>query len=295
MRRIAVDLGGKAVVLCDVAETPTEQARGLQGRPVLFAGEGLLFPFDPARATLFHIAAVSYPIDIIFVGVDRRIAKIVHKAQPGTPDRWFHTPTAAVVEVPGGYSERIGLKLGDYVWFPMLGRSAMRPLDILTGITDGGDRDEMHSDRYKNVGLPDDVDPNAQEDDDAFKHWDSSQGFDISHPDMLNSEGPGYRPAFLRKALDISDVIVEIVDDISASGLQWRSSPLTGGRVLSAVITLHNVRRWLEEYPDYETAELLGEPGLQILGDALVLTGVADTAEVADDKLILWRGKSNEA
>lgn len=106
-----VDLGGRLTATCAVARTAEEQARGLQGRPPLGPGEGLLFPFTPPRATTFHMGDVSFPIDIVFLDARRRVAKVV-TASPGSKDRWSHPVCAAVLELAGGACAAAGIEPG---------------------------------------------------------------------------------------------------------------------------------------------------------------------------------------
>jgi uncharacterized membrane protein (UPF0127 family) len=120
MPRVAVDLGRRARVVCSVAKSVAAQARGLQGHPPLEDGQGMLFPFDPPRATAFHMGKVAFPIDLVFAGGGGTIARIVHGAQPGTRERWNHAITSAVIEVPGGFCQRRGIRVGDQV--AVLGR-----------------------------------------------------------------------------------------------------------------------------------------------------------------------------
>ncbi|APU88871.1 hypothetical protein Rctr197k_042 [Virus Rctr197k] len=110
--RVRVDLGGRATTACLVACTAEEQARGLQGLS-LRAGEGMLFPFHPPRAATFHMGKVAYPIDLVFADGGGRVGRIVHAAQPGSRETWSAPIVGAVVELPGGFAQQVGLSVGD--------------------------------------------------------------------------------------------------------------------------------------------------------------------------------------
>lgn len=70
---------GNRTFRCKVARSPREQAVGLQDTPQLGPDEGMLFPFEPARAATFHMGKVAYPIDIVFVapGPVQRVATVL--------------------------------------------------------------------------------------------------------------------------------------------------------------------------------------------------------------------------
>ena len=114
MRGVRVDVGATTVV-CAVAQSAEEQARGLQGRAELRAGEGMLFPFYPARSATFHMGKVAFPIDVIFADGSGRITSIVHAAQPGSTERWTQPVVGAVVELAGGAAATGGVRVGDRV------------------------------------------------------------------------------------------------------------------------------------------------------------------------------------
>jgi hypothetical protein len=127
-------LGRRAHVLCEVARTAAEQARGLQGHPGLAEGTGMLFPFRPARAASFHMGTVRFPIDLVFADASGTVRRIVHAAEPGSRTVWREPVVGCVVETPGGYAARIGLELGDQVRVgvppPFRGRSGGRRVGV---------------------------------------------------------------------------------------------------------------------------------------------------------------------
>jgi uncharacterized membrane protein (UPF0127 family) len=59
----------RVVLLCDTMQLRT---RGLQGFRTLQADEAAFFVFDKQEEVTFWMGSVSYAIDIIFVGPDRR-------------------------------------------------------------------------------------------------------------------------------------------------------------------------------------------------------------------------------
>lgn len=141
MLRVAVDMGGRARVVCAVARTAAEQARGLQGHPGLADGEGMLFPFHPPRAATFHMGTVAFPIDLVFADASGVVSRIVHGARPGERSQWSHPVVGAVVEVPGGWCARSGLSVGHTLRVAgrRLGAQTYNILRTLTEASSGAD------------------------------------------------------------------------------------------------------------------------------------------------------------
>ena len=55
---------------------------GLMFRTAMGADEGMIFPMDPPRAAAFWMRNTVIPLDIIFIGADRRILNIAANAVP---------------------------------------------------------------------------------------------------------------------------------------------------------------------------------------------------------------------
>jgi uncharacterized membrane protein (UPF0127 family) len=100
----------------EVADSASEQAKGLMFRASLGPDEGMLFPMNPARPASFWMRNTVIPLDIIFIGRDRRILNIAANAVP-----YDETPltsagsVSGVLEIPGGRAEALGIAAGDRV------------------------------------------------------------------------------------------------------------------------------------------------------------------------------------
>jgi uncharacterized membrane protein (UPF0127 family) len=111
---ITVKLGtGK--LYCEVASNPQETTVGLAKHAGLAKDAGMLFPFKPPRFAEFHMSTVRFPLDLIFVGPDSKVSKVVANLQPGTPGSWGQASTAMVVEANGGWSAANGVTIGSFV------------------------------------------------------------------------------------------------------------------------------------------------------------------------------------
>ena len=107
---------GAHVFQVEVASTPAEQARGLMFRSVMGADEGMIFPMNPPRPTAFWMKNTVIPLDIIFIGPDRKVLNVAANAVPyDLAPLPSDGDAAGVLELVGGRAAQIGLKPGDTV------------------------------------------------------------------------------------------------------------------------------------------------------------------------------------
>ncbi len=111
---LAVSHDGKAHDFrVEVARTAEEQARGLMFRRAMGADEGMLFPFDPPRQASFWMKNTVIPLDIVFIGPDRRVLNISANAEPYSLDpRPSAGVVSAVLELNGGRAAQLGIAPG---------------------------------------------------------------------------------------------------------------------------------------------------------------------------------------
>ncbi len=109
--------GGKShAYTVEIAATQQQQATGMMFRKAMPAGTGMLFPMNPPRPASFYMRNTYLPLDIIFIGTDRRVQTIGANATPLSESLVSSTgPVIAVLELRGGEAARIGLKPGDKV------------------------------------------------------------------------------------------------------------------------------------------------------------------------------------
>jgi uncharacterized membrane protein (UPF0127 family) len=107
------------------AETTAQKMAGLEVFKKIEDKEALYFPFGGSDSVTFHMGAVAFPIDIIFLAPKTNtlhlesdpnkvleVQKIVHAAQPGCHDYWSCPKTAGVIEVNAGMCAKLGIQEG---------------------------------------------------------------------------------------------------------------------------------------------------------------------------------------
>ncbi len=99
----------------EMAVTPEERSRGLMFRTELGPDEAMIFPRQGDIAS-FWMKNTPLPLDIIFIGKDRRIINIAAETTPYSTDPVSAMgPTSAVFEIRGGRAAELGIEPGDTV------------------------------------------------------------------------------------------------------------------------------------------------------------------------------------
>lgn len=307
--RILVKLGSK-LIQCDVAWTQAEQVTGLSKRSSLREGEGMLFQFPSARTVTMTMSSVPFAIDIVFVESDKRIGRVVHNVLPGSRQTWTHSPTAAVVEVPGGFCWRHDIKAGDGVDTSRHGRAgALEGYSVDPERVFPGDHGEMSEDRFKDRDTPDVSDPDAN--DGPMPNWEQQIGYDQTVPAFDQQDAPSLFRMSNRMAQNVAkmpdgsiqDPVAFALGAIKAlaaaaqhgDGLQWKPEPLSGGKEQFAVVTKDTIKNWLRhlgihDIPSIEAAATSAS-GFDTIAQTLVLTNVATKTRFSPDgqSLVLYR------
>ena len=112
------NLGDEAAAfLCDIADSTEKKIDGLQVYSRLKKECGLLFPYKRPSDAMFHMGNVSYPIDIIFVDSDHTVKKISKNIQPGSLEVFSCSNVLNVLEISGGLSDLLDIKVGGKFFF----------------------------------------------------------------------------------------------------------------------------------------------------------------------------------
>lgn len=104
-------------VQAELALTDAERMMGLMWRTQLPARGGMLFRFERAHVITFWMKNTLIPLDMIFFNDDFLITGVVHRAKPKNEGRsWVgNVASRYVLEVPGGFARRYGIRRGDSV------------------------------------------------------------------------------------------------------------------------------------------------------------------------------------
>jgi uncharacterized membrane protein (UPF0127 family) len=111
---------GNRVVKVDVeiAADDTQRAKGLMFRPYMPDSVGMLFVFEQSEPQAFWMKNTIIPLDIIYVGADKKIVSIQKNAVPYSEKSLPSEGDAQyVVEVNAGFADQYGLKPGDAISF----------------------------------------------------------------------------------------------------------------------------------------------------------------------------------
>lgn len=107
---------GPASLTVELADTAKLWEKGLSNRPELPPGQGMLFIFPRDHTPLFWMKDMQFAIDIIWIN-QGAITEITPQVSPPSgselPTYSPTEPVGMVLEVPAGYAESAGLKVGD--------------------------------------------------------------------------------------------------------------------------------------------------------------------------------------
>jgi uncharacterized membrane protein (UPF0127 family) len=99
----------RIVLICDTSES---RSNGLQGFRKLKTNEAALFIFDEPEVVSFWMASVTFPIDIIFVGPDKKVTHVYADRKPGSKDLYPSVkPAKWVIETAAGSKIKVGDKV----------------------------------------------------------------------------------------------------------------------------------------------------------------------------------------
>jgi len=120
--------GQEVPIDIEVAEDPKEKALGLMFRTELPDNKGMLFHYDETRELSMWMHNTYIPLDMLFIRPDGVIHRIETRAEPMS-DRVISSggPVSAVLELAGGATERLGIKAGDRVRYPLFSAKAPPP------------------------------------------------------------------------------------------------------------------------------------------------------------------------
>jgi uncharacterized membrane protein (UPF0127 family) len=106
---------GKVKVKAEVVNTPERLHLGLSYRRNLPEGQGMLFFMPAVEVQTFCMRGMNFPLDFVWI-VGGRVAGLTRNVLPTfTGNLLSPEPVNYVLEVPGGFVDRYGVKVGDRV------------------------------------------------------------------------------------------------------------------------------------------------------------------------------------
>ena len=106
---------GRVVLRAEIARTPSEQSQGYMHRQVIKDGEGMLFYYESDRVLSFWMANTHVPLSIAFISSDGRIVEIYDMEPLNLSPVQSSRSVRHALEVPQGWFERAGIRVGDRV------------------------------------------------------------------------------------------------------------------------------------------------------------------------------------
>lgn len=104
---------GRVRIKAEVVKTPEKIYLGLSHRQDLPEGRGLLFIMPLSQVQIFCMRGMQFPLDIIWL-VPGKVVGLEKNVSPQYPGNLSSPePVNFVLEVPGGFSEKYGIKVGD--------------------------------------------------------------------------------------------------------------------------------------------------------------------------------------
>jgi len=106
---------GKVRVQAEAVRTPAKIYLGLSYRRKLPEGRGMLFFMPTKEVQFFCMRGMHLPLDLIWIS-DGRVVGLTRNVPPTFPGELpSPAPVSHVLEVPGGFADRYGIKAGDWV------------------------------------------------------------------------------------------------------------------------------------------------------------------------------------
>lgn len=118
LKEVVISSDGKslATVKVEIADSPSERAKGLMYRKELPEDQGMWFIFGKEVNHPFWMENTFLSLDIIFVDSNNKIVSIARKTTPLSRDKIHSSgPYKYVLEVNAGYADKYGLKTGDNI------------------------------------------------------------------------------------------------------------------------------------------------------------------------------------
>ncbi len=106
----------------EMALTPDQQTVGLMFRTEVAPNEGMIFDWGTPRESSMWMRNTLVPLDMLFIAADGRIHRIAERTVPlSLTPIGSNGPVRATLELQGGITERLDIRVGDRVLHRMFG------------------------------------------------------------------------------------------------------------------------------------------------------------------------------
>jgi uncharacterized membrane protein (UPF0127 family) len=102
----------------ELADEPSERAKGLMFRRSMPPNQGMLFDFHDEVPIMMWMKNTYIPLDMVFVSRDGTVTSVAPNAVPMSEETIPGGMAYGVIELNAGVAEKIGLKPGDVVHHP---------------------------------------------------------------------------------------------------------------------------------------------------------------------------------
>lgn len=114
---------GRHSFLVEVAQSPVQRQQGLMGRKKLRADRGMLFDFGSLQIIHMWMKNTYIPLDMVFLDQVGNISSIATNTTPFSINTISSSgPARAVLELYGGTTSRLKIKVGDKVFHQIFKR-----------------------------------------------------------------------------------------------------------------------------------------------------------------------------
>lgn len=116
-----LDLNGNKLNV-EVADTPSKRNKGLSDRSFLRENEGMLFVYNKADKVAFWMKGMKFPLDFVWIIGDSVVDILPNIPPPAQGQKEPDLPIYSskemvdkVLEVNGGTSKKLNIKVGDLI------------------------------------------------------------------------------------------------------------------------------------------------------------------------------------
>ncbi|MFL1011884.1 DUF192 domain-containing protein [Flavisericum labens] len=102
----------------EIADTEFDRETGLMYRSSMKNTQGMLFVFDDERLRYFYMKNTQIPLDLIYIGTNKKIVSFQKNAKPFDESALpSNQPAQYVLEVNAGLADTWNLQVGDSLSF----------------------------------------------------------------------------------------------------------------------------------------------------------------------------------